>query len=142
MKNYFNVFFKSWYFVLSLVLASLFITFVCTSYSYGTLNAILSNKVLLTVLAVLFSILAVAVLVYMVLSLKKTKLTIADSLFFALILIGVAFFIFVSIAIKSFNLNRFTTLITFLTFGIFFSIIRIHQYTLNLTKTKEESKEN
>ena len=142
MKNYFNVFFKSWYFVLSLVLASLFITFVCASYSYGILNAILSNKVIFTVLIILFSILAVAVLVYMVLSLKKTRLTIADSLFFALILIGVAFFIFVSIAIKSFNVNRFATLITFLTFGIFFSTIRIHQYALNLTKTKEESKEN
>ncbi len=128
-RNYFKTFFKSWNFVFALLLASLAMTIVGASYKYGLLNKILGDKQIFTFTAILFAIITVAVIVYMCLNLKNKKITIADSLYFALVFAGIIFFIFVGCVLKSFNLNRITIPITFLTVGIFFFTIRIHLYS-------------
>ena len=139
-KNYFKVLFKSWHFIFALLLTSLAMTFVCASYDYGILSKIFSDKILLTFAIILFVLISVAVIVYLCLRLKNEKLTIADSLYLTLIFIGIAFFIFIGFNLKTFTLNRFTVAITFLIVGLFFTTIRIHQYSICIRKKSKTIK--
>ena len=133
-SNYFKDLIKNVFFIVTLLLSSLAMTFIVAIYDYALLSKILANNTVLILTIILACLIIIGVILYMCFNLKNAKITFADSLYLAPIIIGIGFSCFTAFALKTFTFNRVALIITFITIGLFFSIIRIHQYSINTNK--------
>ena len=87
--NYFKEYIRHGYFIVSLFLAVLTITFLVALVQFDVLDAIESVKNLTLYLAISIGIIVLLVLIYMIAKIRCSRLSIADSLGFAFILTGI-----------------------------------------------------
>ncbi len=133
-KNYFKNLLKSGHFVLALLISSLVMTFVVANYEYKFLSVFFANNHILSLITILFAVFAVVLLIYLCIEFKSKKPTIADSIYIALIVVGLAYFVYVGLVLKTFNLNRLIFPISSLVLGFLFLSIRTHYFYIDATR--------
>ncbi|MBE7087082.1 MAG: hypothetical protein E7369_02130 [Clostridiales bacterium] len=93
-QSYLATFGKSVYLLFALLFTSVAMTVVLLNYKYGAFGKLVANKPLFTFLLVVVAIVAVAVLAYLILSIKSNKISFADAIGNSALLIGVALLLY------------------------------------------------
>lgn len=136
-KNYLKDVTKGGYLLIAFLIASLAMTAFVMSYDYSLFGIIFKHKSVLKYVIVIFSVFAAVTLLYLIISLKFKKATLADSFYLAMIIVGIAFFAYIGIAYGTFNARRIVVPSVAVFLGIVFTVVRVICYNkVNAEKVK------
>lgn len=122
-NNYLKSFFCSVYPIVSILLASLFMTVFAFEQQFSITASMRQS---LSIYAyVVLGIFIISTLIYIFASLKKRQITFADSFAFALIFAGIAHVLFTEFFVKEYTLSTYVILSAFRVVGILYIILRI-----------------
>ena len=105
-KTYFKDVAKKGYLLAAVLFAAVAFTAIVASYEYGLFGILINAVHAASYLQIALIIFSVIMLIYLVASLKVKHLTVADSAYIALCLIGVIFLFYTIIALNEFNARR------------------------------------
>ncbi len=127
-KNYFKDLFYSVHFIIALLLTSITMTLIVASYDFNITGAIFSSKRVLTLIVLVLVIFAIVFFPYLCFNLKSKKVTIADSLYLTLVLVGIIFFLYSALTTRQFSIYQLTFAVLALAVGALFTVLRMHFY--------------
>ena len=127
-KNYFKGLFSGINIFVTIFLICIAMTALVANYEFGIIGAIVSSKSVFTYSLVLSGVALLIFIAYLVLCAKKEKITLADSIALASIIIGLALIFYFVIATGTFNLRRILAIVGCIIFGFAYIMIRSHCY--------------
>ena len=127
-KNYFKNLFCSIHLIIALLIASITMTGMVACYDFNLFGAIFKNKHVLALVAVVLVLFAIVFLPYLCFNLKNKKITIADSIYLALVLTGIIFFIYSGFTTRQFSIYQFVFTTLLIAVGFLFIVFRMHFY--------------
>lgn len=136
VKSYLKQLCNGFNLLVSLLIISVAMTLLIANYDFNLLGLIAHGKkslLFVIFLAVIFGLLTIG---YMVLNLKNEKTTVSDCLAFALMVLGVIYFIYTACALKFFNVRRVLAIVLMLVFGLGYIFTRV----LFIATNKKEAK--
>ena len=102
---YFKEFVKHGYFVISLLLSTLAITFLALNGKYQIVDAVESVKNLLLYVCVALGVFVLFIIIYMLAKVRSSRLSVADSIGFATLLTGIGSVLFFTLYVRNFSQN-------------------------------------
>ena len=138
-KSYFNELAKKGYLLIALLITTLAMTAFVASYDYGIFGTIMKHPKVLALVLVIAAVFAVMMVLYLLISLKVKKITVADAFYFAALFVGVFFLLYVLIALKSFNFRRAIVPIVLIILGAALIALRIKGFNKAVNESKAKS---
>lgn len=127
-KNYFKDLFYNVHFIIALLLTSISMTFIVACYNFNITGAIFRSKHVLALIVLMFVLFAIVFLPYLCFNLKSKKITIADSLYLTLVLLGVVFFLYSALTERQFSIYQLAFNVLAIALGFAFIVLRMHFY--------------
>lgn len=127
-KNYFKDLFYNVHFIIALLLTSISMTFIVACYNFNITGAIFRSKHVLALIVLIFVLFAIVFLPYLCFNLKSKKITIADSLYLTLVLLGVVFFLYSALTERQFSIYQLVFNVLAIALGFAFIVLRMHFY--------------
>lgn len=127
-KSYFKNLFSGVGIFTTLLVICLAMTIFVANYEFGIIGAIMSSKSVLTFALVVIGIAVVLAFIYLCLCAKKDKLTLADNIALASIVIGIALAVYFAMTNGVFSLRRILAILVFIVFGFVYLLIRSHSF--------------
>ena len=127
-KTYFKDVAKKGYLLAAVFLAAVAFTAIVASYEYGIFGDLVSAIHAASYLQITLVLFLAITLIYLFASLKIKHLTVADSVYFALVLIGVAYLIYMLIGLNEFNTRRVLFAVIVIVLGAILTSLRSRDY--------------
>lgn len=128
-KSYFAEFFKSFQTIISAILFSaVAMTGILASYEFGLFGLLQSKDHLFDYAIIAFSIIAGFTLIAMALEMRSKTLTFFDSIFFAMILVGLSYIVYISLFDGLIRKQRMIFAVVLLAVGMVSMVVRSHYF--------------
>ena len=141
-KGYLKSFFKSGFFLHAALISSVMLTLLVASYEFGLLGTLMTQKHLISYVGIIVAIFAVVGILYLLISLKISHITLADAVYSAFIVVGALFTLYTAFYLKQFNIRRIVFSAAIFAVGLFLIVIRILSFKKLMKKDKAATLNN
>lgn len=135
-QSYLSMFFKSGYFLCTLLFTSLACTGIVLAYSSGLIGAIISNKDVRLFTALVAILASVVGLIWLIGSCKKSKIAMTDSVSWTILLTTIFLVIYNATEIGYFGFKKIIVIVLGLLVGLIFVIINAKKLNPDLNDEK------
>lgn len=131
-QSYLSMFFKSGYFLYTLLFTCLACTGIVLAYSSGLIGAVMSNKNVRLFAIIIAIIVSVVGLIWLIGSCKKSKIAMSDSISWAILLTSIFFIIYNAVEIGYFGIKKIIVIAVAFLVGLIFVILNAKKLNPNL----------
>ena len=123
--NYLSQFIKKGYLLISLLLTSIALTAIVGIYEFNLLSILRKYDHILLLALICGLLFGVAIATYLIVGVENKKISIADSIYFAMLLCGVAYLLYILIGLNYPTKKNLIVSIALIIAGAFFVAVRI-----------------
>lgn len=123
--NYLSQFIKKGYLLISLLLTSIALTAIVGIYEFNLLSILRTYDHILLLALICGLMFGVAVVAYLIVGVENKKVSIADSIYFAMLLCGVAYLLYILLGLNYPTKKNIIVAIACIVSGAFFTAVRI-----------------